>query len=276
MKQILTIAHTEIRLGIRNNWILLSSAILTVFSVLLVLLGSAPAGEVDAHLLSVTVASLSTLAVYLIPLIALLLSFDAIAGELDRGTLQLVLAMPIARWQVLAGKYLGHLAVLTIALVTGYGIAGMLALFIGGAVGTAAVAGLAVLVLTSVLLGAVFIAIGYLASACVRQTGTAAALAVAIWLVAVVFYDMALLGGLLASQDGVFAREIFPWLLLANPADAFRVFNISAIDAETIQTGLGSSLDGLPLNGTAALLSPAAWVLAALLLTGWKLRRLEP
>lgn len=276
MKQILTIAHTEIRLGIRNNWILLSSAILTVFSVLLVLLGSAPAGEVDAHLLSVTVASLSTLAVYLIPLIALLLSFDAIAGELDRGTLQLVLAMPIARWQVLAGKYLGHLAVLTIALVTGYGIAGMLALFIGGAVGTAAVAGLAVLVLTSVLLGAVFIAIGYLASACVRQTGTAAALAVAIWLVAVVFYDMALLGGLLASQDGVFAREIFPWLLLANPADAFRVFNISAIDSETIQTGLGSSLDGLPLNGTAALLSPAAWVLAALLLTGWKLRRLEP
>ena len=116
MKAVLAIALTEIRIGIRNRWVLLSAAILAIFSILLVVLGSGPSGTVDAHPLTVAVASLSTLAVYLIPLIALLLSFDAVAGEVDRGTLQLVLATPIARWQVLFGKFIGHTAVLTMAL----------------------------------------------------------------------------------------------------------------------------------------------------------------
>jgi hypothetical protein len=46
--------------------------------------------------LSVTVASLTSLAVYLVPLVALLMSFDAIAGEVERGTLPLVLTYPVS------------------------------------------------------------------------------------------------------------------------------------------------------------------------------------
>ena len=132
MSPVMAIARTEARLGIRNSWVLLSTVILTVFAVLLVLLGSGATGEVDASLLAVTIASLSTLSVDLIPLIALLLSFDAIAGEIDRGTLQLVLATPIARWQLLVGKFLGHLAVLTIAIVISSGIAAILAIALDG------------------------------------------------------------------------------------------------------------------------------------------------
>ena len=155
MKAVLAIALTEIRIGIRNRWVLLSAAILAIFSILLVVLGSAPTGNVDAHPLTVAVASLSTLAVYLIPLIALLLSFDAVAGEVDRGTLQLVLATPIARWQVLFGKFIGHTAVLTMALMLGYGAAGMLGYALGGGEDMPLFE-LLLLVATSVLLGAVF------------------------------------------------------------------------------------------------------------------------
>ena len=89
MNAVLAIAGTELRIGFRNRWILLSSLILLVFALLLVLLGSAPSGETTVSPLTVVAASLSTLSVYLVPLIALLLSFDAIAGEIDRGTLQL-------------------------------------------------------------------------------------------------------------------------------------------------------------------------------------------
>ena len=226
--------------------------------------------------LTVAVASLSTLAVYLIPLIALLLSFDAVAGEVDRGTLQLVLATPIARWQVLFGKFIGHTAVLTIAIVAGYGVAGLLGYALGGAGGYEPLAGLLCLVATSVLLGAVFVAVGYLASCSVRQTGTAAALAVGIWLVTVVLYDMALLGGLLASQDGVFARLVFPWLLLFNPADAFRVYNMAIVDGSLLRTGLGAGPTGLPLEGAGVLLSPVLWCLAALGLATLAFRRVTP
>ena len=276
MKAVIAIALVEIRIGIRNSWVLLSAGILAVFSILLVLLGSAPSGAVDVHLLTVATASLSTLAVYLIPLIALLLSFDAVAGEVDRGTLQLILATPVTRWQVLFGKFIGHTAVLTIAIVVGYGIAGILGYVLGGAGGYKPLIGLLTLVATSVLLGAVFVAIGYVASCSVRQTGTAAALAVGIWLVTVVLYDMALLGGLLVSQDGIFARTIFPWLLLLNPADAFRVYNMAAVDGSLLQTGLGTGASGLPLEGSGVLLSPILWCFAALRLAALAFRRITP
>ena len=276
MNAVFAVARTETRLGFRNSWVLLSTVILTLFAVLLVLLGSGASGQVDAPLLSVSIASLSTLSVYLIPLIALLLSFDAIAGEIDRGTLQLVLATPIPRWQLLAGKFLGHLAVLSIAIIVSSGIAAALAIALDDQGGAQPLGDLAALTATSILLGAVFIAIGYVASASVRQTGTAAALAVGIWLAAVVLYDLALLGGLLASGEGVFARSVFPWLLLVNPADAFRLFNMSATDASLAQAGLGS-VSGSPLaQGAWVLASPVAWTLAAILFAVVLLRRVRP
>ena len=38
----------------------------------------------------------------------MLLAYDAIVGEADRGTLALLLSYPVARWQVMAGKFAGH------------------------------------------------------------------------------------------------------------------------------------------------------------------------
>ena len=55
------------------------------------------------------------------PLIALLISHDAIVGEMERGTMLLLLSYPVARWQVLLGKFLGHLAILAFATCLGYG-----------------------------------------------------------------------------------------------------------------------------------------------------------
>ncbi|MCB1382648.1 MAG: ABC transporter permease [Notoacmeibacter sp.] len=276
MHGVLTIAATEIRIGLRNRWIILSSLILLTFALILVLLGSAPGGEVKTDAVTVVVASLSTLSVYLVPLIALLLSFDAIAGEIDRGTLQLVLASPVSRGAVLVGKFLGHVAVLSIAVSFGYGIAGLVAFLANGGGDAGSLFGVGRLIASSMILGATFIAIGYIASASVRQTGTAAALAIAIWLFAVVLYDLALLGGLLASQDGVFARTVFPWLLVFNPADAFRLYNMSAIDAVAVGSNLGGAGSALPLSGLATMLSPVAWTAIALAISTFILKRVRP
>lgn len=277
MNGIWTIAKTEIRIGLRNRWIILSTMILLVFALVLVLLGSAPTGEVRTDAVTVVVVSLATLSVYLVPLIALLLSFDAIAGEMDRGTLQLVLASPVSRGAVLAGKFLGHTVVLAIAVILGYGIAGLVAFATNGMPDISALGDVLRLIASSILLGATFISIGYIASVCVRQTGTAAALAVAIWLFAVVLYDLALLGGLLASKDGVFASVIFPWLLVVNPADAFRLFNMNAVEAADIGNTLGgASQSTMPLTGILTLASPLLWTIAGLSLSTFILKRAQP
>ncbi len=272
---VLAVARQEFRIGLRNRWVALAALILLVFALVLGLLGAAPVGEVKAGRLPVAVAGLATLSVYLVPLIALLLSFDAIAGEVDRGTLPLLLANPIRRESVILGKFLGHLAVLALAVVLGYGVAGGAIMAISGA-GTDGAADLVRLIATSIALGAAFIAFGYGLSAAARQSGTAAALAIGAWLFVVVLYDLGLLGAIVVGgEDGIGAKAL-PWLLLANPADAFRIFNLAALDIGTAATGLGGATELLPYPPVVALASIAAWLAVALLAAMALFRRLEP
>jgi ABC-type Na+ efflux pump permease subunit len=55
---------------------------------------------------------------------------SAIVGEVERGTLPLLLSYPVRRWQVILGKFLGHILILFFATTLGYSAAaGALARF---------------------------------------------------------------------------------------------------------------------------------------------------
>ena len=274
-RHILVVAAQEIRIATRNRWVLLAALILLVFALVLALLGSAPSGTLGVGRLAVTVASLATLSVYLVPLLALLLGFDAIAGEVERGTLPVMLATPIARVSVILGKLVGHLAVIAFAIVLGFGLAGAAVMVISGE-GGAGIAPLVRLIATSISLGAVFLAVSYAISASTAQVGTAAAIAVAVWLAAVVLYDLGLLGVLVLDTEGGFARTAFPWMLLASPADAFRLFNLAALDIGNTATGLASAADKLPFSPVLGLVSLGLWLVLALVAAVRALYRLEP
>ena len=109
----------------------------------------------------------------------------------------------------------------------GYGAAGV-ALWVGGApIEPPSWRAFAAMVGTSVMLGAAFLAIGYLASTLVRDRATAAGMALGIWLV---------LGDGLRHRaarpaGGRPGRYVTPGgctaLLLLNPADAYRLFNLT-------------------------------------------------
>ena len=88
------IAGKELRDGMRNRWVLATTALLAALALTLAFLGAAPTGSVKVSALAVTIVSLSSLTIFLVPLIALLLSYDAIVGEVDRGTMALLLAYP--------------------------------------------------------------------------------------------------------------------------------------------------------------------------------------
>lgn len=271
--RILATAVTEARIARRNRWVAIAIALMVVFSLVLSAAGSAPTGALGADRLSVTVASLTSLSVYLVPLLALLMSFDAVAGEVERGTLPLLLTYPVSRREILAGKLAAHLGVLVLALVAGYGTAVAVAF----ATDPAALAGLPALwrlTWTSALLGATFLGIGYALSALARRPSGAAGLAIAVWLGLVVLYDLGLLAAVVADDGGVFTTEVFPFALLANPADAFRLFNLAAADATAAAAGVGGAAASIPL--WQSLLSIALWPLAALGLAILAFRRVVP
>lgn len=258
MSNILAIAGKEIREGIRNRWILATTLLLAALALTLTFLGSAPTGSVGASALAVTIASLSSLTIMLLPLIALLLAYDAICGELDRGTLLLLLSYPVARWHLVAGKYLGHLAILAFATCIGYGIsAGTLIVVNSESAGWQS---FAAMIASSILLGSAFLALGYLISASVADRGAAGGLAIGIWLLFVLLYDMALLGLLVVDQGEIVTPSVLNAFLLLNPTDAYRVLNLTGMGEVAQFTGMAGVTQD-------AALSPGALIAALLLWT---------
>jgi len=273
MTRIFASAGAEFRIALRNRWVTIAVVMMALFSMVLSAAGSAPTGALGADKLSVTVASLTSLAVYLVPLVALLMSFDAVAGEVERGTLPLVLTYPVSRGELLLGKFVAHLAILSLAIAVGYGIAAGAAIYMD----PRASAGLPALIRlfwTSLLLGAAFIALGYAISAFSRRPGAAAGLAIGIWLVMIVLYDLGLLAAVVADGGGSFTTDIFPWLLLANPADAFRLYNLAASEATAAAAGIGGAANTIP--ALHALISIAVWPLAMLALAIAAFRKVTP
>ncbi len=273
MNRILATARSEFRIALRNRWVAIAVVLMGLFALVLSAAGSAPTGALGVDRLSVTVASLTSLAVYLVPLLALLMSFDAIAGEVERGTLPLLLTYPVARAEVLTGKLLAHLAVLAIAVVTGYGLVAGAALWADGA-STAGLPALARLTWTSILLGATFLGAGYALSSLARRPSGAAGLAMGLWLGAVVLYDLGLLAAVVADGGGWFTTDAFPVALLANPADAFRLYNLAASQATAAAAGIAGAANAIPLWQSAA--SVLIWPLLALALATAAFRKVTP
>jgi Cu-processing system permease protein len=259
MTNVLIIAGKEIQEGLRNRWVLATTLLLAALALTLTFVGSAPTGTVGAGALDVVVVSLSSLTIFLVPLIALLISHDAIVGDVERGTMLLLLSYPVGRGQVLLGKFTGHLAVLAFATILGYGAAAAALTATGSEVSNASWLAFAAMIGSSILLGAVFVAIGYLASALVGQSGMAAGIAIGVWLLLVLIYDMALLGLLVVDQGQTITSGVLNVLLLLNPTDVYRLFNLTGSANIGAFSGMAGLAGNIALEPWLLLAALVAW-----------------
>ncbi|MBI3283574.1 MAG: ABC transporter permease [Burkholderiales bacterium] len=266
--QILTLAAKEFRDRIRNRWVLAVAIVFTVFSLVITYFGGAQQGQVGMRSIEFIIASLVSLVIYLIPLIALLLGFDAIVGERERGSLDLLLALPITRLELLLGKYLGLAAALTLSTLAGFALMAVLLYQQFGWAGLYHYLGF---VFSSVLLGLAFLSLAVFMSVLARERTRASGLAIALWFFFVLVFDLLLLGGLVAS-GGAYGGDIFAYLLLLNPADVFRILNVFALEDVRSLYGLASivppALAKPWLMGSVML----GWIIAPLALARWRFK----
>ena len=274
MNNILIVARKEVREGLRNRWVLATTLLLAALALTLSFLGSAPTGNVGVNQLDVVIVSLSSLTIFLVPLIALLLSHDAIVGEMERGTMLLLLSYPIGRNQVILGKFIGHLAILSFATLFGYGAAAVALAATGTEIDATSLSSFVAMLGSSVLLGAVFIAIGYLVSARVRERSTAGGISIGIWLLFVLIYDMALLGALVAAGGHALPAGLLDTLLLLNPTDAYRMLNLGSGEASAL-SGMGGIAGHTVLNATLLIAALCAWTIVPLALAAVTFSRRE-
>ncbi len=268
-RPILVLARKEFRDRIRNRWVLAVTLVLAVFALLIAQFGSAQQGVVGFRGIEVTIASLVSLVIYLVPLIALLLGFDAIVGERERGSLDLLLSMPLTRLELLIGKYLGLALALACAIVVGFGLAAALVVTSQSAAALYQYAGF---VFASVLLGLAFLSLAVTISVYANDRGRASGMAIATWFFFVLVFDLLLLGGLVAS-GGSRGMGLVPWLLLLNPADVYRIMNLFAFEDLRAFYGLATVFPTQLARPMLLGAVMAAWIIGPLALAAWRFRK---
>jgi Cu-processing system permease protein len=249
--------------------VLAVALVFTVFALAIAYFGGAQQGAVGFRSIEFTIASLVSLVIYLIPLIALILGFDAIVGERERGSLDLLLSMPVTRFELLLGKYLGLAAALAFSTVAGFGLVGIV---LATQLDPTALFHYFGFIFSSVLLGMAFLSLAVMVSVFAADRTRASGMAIALWFFFVLVFDLLLLGALVVS-GGHYGGEIFPYLLLANPADVFRVLNIFSLEDVRTLYGLATVFPRALADPWLLGLVMLAWIAAPLAIATWRFRQ---
>ncbi|MBI4279040.1 MAG: ABC transporter permease [Armatimonadetes bacterium] len=255
------IARQEMEVALRDRWLL---AIGMAFTALI--LGSAALALAGAEIAGLaafdrSAAALVNLTVLFIPLLGLGVGAGSIAGERESGALGVLLAQPVSRGQVFAGKYAGVASAVCAAILLGYGLAGIA---LSMRAGTAHLAAYLTLAALSALLGLAMAGVGLAVSAVASNRMRALGAALVLWLALVLLSDLGILATAVVARVGV--GTIF-WLAMLNPVDVYRVAAILATGGSPDLTGpvglyaaARFGAEGLQWVLTGLL---AAWALAA-------------
>ena len=158
----------------------------------------------------------------LVPITALVMAHKSVAGEVDSGSAKFLLSLPHTRQDVVVGKVVGRTAVLGVSVVVGFLAAAVLTVALYDTFDAAA---FVVFGLLTLLLAAVYTAIGVGLSASTKDAGRATILALGFYVVFELAWGL-IPTGIYYLLEGSFAPTGVPpeWYLALNqipPSAAF-------------------------------------------------------
>ncbi|MDG5817948.1 ABC transporter permease subunit [Natronococcus sp. A-GB7] len=246
----IAVAKKDFRDAVRSRTLLALTALFGLFTVSGAYLASWAAEVLDggAETTLDLIIALQTPAGYLVPIIALVVSYAAIAGERESGSLKFLLGLPHSRRDVVVGKILGRTGVVGVSILVGFAV-GLIGLF--AFVGSVLLVDYLGFTLVTLLFGLVYVCIGVGLSSMTRSTTKAAIGAFGL----IVFFWFAwsiLVQLLLYAVEGQFLLEEFPdWYvtLLSLSPDAAYGSALGAVLGESglTMSGMYGSTDELPL-----------------------------
>ena len=201
---VFSILKKEFLDNIRNKWII----IISIFFIILTLISSyfgslSSQGWQDFQL---TIEAMGSYIILLIPIIALMLGYAAIIGEIERGSMNALLALPTNKNEILLGKFLGLGTVLSISILIGFGISGI---FIALNVSSVSYVDYLIFIGAAILYGLVFLAISIFLSTLFKKRSSAMGGAIFIWFLFNIIYPIIVVGFLIASVGlNITAQEV--------------------------------------------------------------------
>ncbi len=222
-------ARQELTLAVRSRWTQVFAAVFAGLSLGVAISGYTLSGGRGVQDFSRTTASIVQLVLLLVPLSSLLIGVLSLSPE--RGAAELLFSQPVSRRSVLLGQATGLWAALTAAQAIGFGSAGAVVFSHSGHEG---IGGFVLLFAGASVLTASFLGIAALLSAGVvgRKRTRALALALVIWFIATVLFDIAALGLASLLRSGTASRVLIVSVLI-NPVGALRTGALLALQGTT-------------------------------------------
>jgi Cu-processing system permease protein len=223
---LLVCARQELVLAVRSRWTQIFAVVFAALSLAVSGSGYILSGGAGVQDFARTAVSLVQLVLLLVPLTSLLIGVLALAP--DRGAAELLFSQPVPRGTILFGKLLGLFEALAGAQAIGFGAAGLV---IFSQAGEAGVWRFALLVAGSLLLTAVFLGVAALIAAggVGKRRSRALAVALVVWFVSVVLFDVVALGIASLLRSGTASRVLIT-AVIVNPVDAVRTGTLLGVE----------------------------------------------
>ncbi len=273
LANIFTVARRELRDAVRSRWFLLYTLAFAALGLAVSYVSAAGAGGSGLSGYGRTSAGLINLVLLVAPLMALTSGAASIASDRERGMLSYLLAQPLARVELLLGKYLGLAGALLACLTLGLGAAALVLAMKGVRTDPWSILRLCGL---SLLLALSMLSVGVLISTLARKASVAVGTSIFVWLSLVFVSDLALMAGAVALRMRI--ESLFA-LSLANPLQVYKMWSLHAIEASLDVLGpaglyateeYGASLHALFASCL------AAWILLPLVAAAGALSRRSP
>lgn len=250
------LARREFRESLRNYWFWVNSGVFLGGGILLVLFGQADVAVLGYRGVARSLAGLMQLVLFVVPLMAVFPTAAVLAGEREVGTLDYLLAQPVSRADVFAGKWLGVSAAVLSSVVGGLALVAGLAAWRG-----MPPALLAQLTGLAALLALAFVSLGLWISAATATQGRATSLGLTLWLFLLALGSLGLMGAFVGWGVSPVILEVWAFV---NPAEAFRMGMVALLDPEMHILGpVGADLSERMGSGplvALSLASLAAWI----------------
>jgi Cu-processing system permease protein len=193
---VFSIAKKEVMDNIRNKWVVIITIVFTSLALLASYAGSIFSSGWQGF--GLTIAAMSQIAVYIISIIALMLGYSAIIGEVERGSMNSLLTLPVTRLEILIGKLIGLGIILATSIFIGFGLAGII---IGFNVPNPNYGEYLFFIAVSLFMALTFLSLGLLVSCTFKKRSTAMGGAIFIWIFFVILWIFITAAILLLTTD---------------------------------------------------------------------------
>jgi Cu-processing system permease protein len=270
-----SIAKKEIMDNIRNKWIIIMSLMFAILTVVVSYFGSLTSqGWQD---LSLTIVAMMTFVEYLVPIIALMLGYATIIGEIERGSMSALLSLSATRFEIVTGKFLGLASVLALTILIGFGIAGLI---IAVNVSNVDFVAYFLFIAMTVMFGMIFLSISLFFSTVFRKRSSAIGGAVFLWFFFLFIIQIIYQGILIASigLEKLISGAIPTWyyaIELTSPVSVYSYFvSINVVSLGTLSQLSGSTVT-YPSFISNWVLFPilCAWIIVFFVLAVWRFQR---